>query len=84
VSALNITATGQQWLNANQLLDLQLQILRQPNRTLLEANEAIQSLLFKAQVNENETTGEQDPVIKLIDFVHPENNQFHRKAQENH
>jgi len=77
VSALNKMATGQQWLNVNQLLDLQSQILRQPNRTLLEANEAIQSLLFKAQVNENEITGEQDPVVKLIDFVHPENNQFH-------
>ncbi len=77
VSGLNKTTTGQQWLSANQLLDLQSQILRQPNRTLLGANEAIQALLFKAQVNVNEITGEQDPVVKLIDFVHPENNQFH-------
>lgn len=41
VSALNKTTIGQQWLSANQLQDLQSQILRQPNRTLLEANEAI-------------------------------------------
>ena len=56
--------------------DLQDHILRQPNRTLLEANEAIQKLLFKAQVDVNEATGEQDPVVKLIDFANPENNHF--------
>ncbi|RLA20012.1 MAG: type I restriction endonuclease subunit R, partial [Gammaproteobacteria bacterium] len=67
----------QPWLSDNQLQDLQTQILRLPNRTLLEANETIQALLFKAQVNENELTGEQDPVVKLIDFAHPENNQFY-------
>jgi len=63
--------------HGKQLHDLQDQLLRQPNRTLLEANEAIQKLLFKAQVNVNEITGEQDPVVKLIDFANPENNQFH-------
>jgi type I restriction enzyme, R subunit len=77
VSALNTTTTGQPWLTPKQLQDLQDQILRQPNRTLLEANEAIQKLLFKAQVDVNEITGEQDPVIKLIDFANPQNNQFH-------
>jgi type I restriction enzyme, R subunit len=77
VAALNTTATGQPWLTPKQLQDLQDQILRQPNRTLLEANEAIQKLLFKAQVDINEITGEQDPVVKLIDFANPKNNQFH-------
>jgi type I restriction enzyme R subunit len=76
VAALNTTAEGKTWLTAKQLQDLQDQILRQPNRTLLEANEAIQKLLFKAQVDVNEATGEQDPVVKLIDFVNPENNHF--------
>jgi type I restriction enzyme R subunit len=76
VAALNTTAEGKPWLTAKQLQDLQDQILRQPNRTLLEANEAIQKLLFKAQVDVNEITGEQDPVVKLIDFVNPENNHF--------
>ncbi|MCL7419943.1 MAG: HsdR family type I site-specific deoxyribonuclease [Methylobacter sp.] len=76
VTALNTTADGKPWLTGKQLQDLQDQILRQPNRTLLEANEAIQKLLFKAQVDVNEITGEQDPVVKLIDFAHPENNHF--------
>ncbi len=65
------------WLTDRQLEDLRSQILRQPNRTLLESNEAIQALLFKAQVDVNETTGEADPVVKLIDFEHPERNTFH-------
>jgi type I restriction enzyme R subunit len=76
VAALNITADGKPWLTDKQLQDLQDQLLRQPNRTLLEANEAIQKLLFKAQVDVNEITGEQDPVVKLIDFANPENNHF--------
>jgi len=76
VAALNLTADGNPWLTAKQLQDLQDQILRQPNRTLLEANEAIQKLLFKTQVDVNEVTAEQDPVVKLIDFVTPENNHF--------
>ncbi len=77
VAALNTAAWGQPWLTPKQLQDLKDQILRQPNRTLLEANEAIQKLLFKAQVDTNEVTGEQDPVVKLIDFANPQNNQFH-------
>ena len=65
------------WLTDRQLEDLRGQLLRQPNRTLLEANEAVQALLFKAQVDVNELTGESDPVVRLIDFRTPENNQFH-------
>jgi len=76
VAALNTDSEGKTWLTDKQLHDLQDQILRQPNRTLLEANEAIQKLLFKAQVDVNEITGEQDPVVKLIDFSNPENNHF--------
>jgi len=77
VHEINTTAAGESWLTDKQLHDLHDQILRQPNRTLLEANEAIQKLLFKAQVDVNEITGEQDPVVQLIDFANPENNQFH-------
>jgi type I restriction enzyme R subunit len=65
------------WLTDKQLEDLRSQILRQPNRTLLESNEEIQKLIFKAQVDVNEKTGEADPVVKLIDFQHPEKNTFH-------
>ncbi|MCK9293878.1 MAG: HsdR family type I site-specific deoxyribonuclease [Desulfobulbaceae bacterium] len=77
VAAINTTAAGEKWLTGKQLHDLYDQILRQPNRTLLEANEAIQKLIFKAQVDVNEITGEEDPVARLIDFATPENNQFH-------
>ncbi|AWF79513.1 type I restriction endonuclease subunit R [Microbulbifer sp. A4B17] len=77
VSSINKTNTGEEWLSKKQLHDLHDQISRQPNRTLLEANEAIQKLFFKAQVDVNEVTSEQDPVVKLIDFANPENNTFH-------
>jgi type I restriction enzyme, R subunit len=50
VTAINTTPTDQPWHTAKQLRDLQDQILRQPKRTLLEANEAIQKLLSKSQV----------------------------------
>ena len=77
VRSINLTADGRPWLTDTQLDDLRSQILRQPNRTLLEANEAVQSLLFKAQVERNDLTGEVDPVVRLIDFRHPETNTFH-------
>lgn len=77
ISVINQTPNGEQWLTPKQLQDLQDQILRQPKKTLLEANEAIQKLLFKAQVDTNHLTDEQDPIVKLIDFDYPEKNQFH-------
>ncbi|WP_077530287.1 type I restriction endonuclease subunit R [Vreelandella utahensis] len=76
VAAINPGKGGGTWLTDKQLLDLQEQLLRQPNRTLLEANEAVQRLLLKTQVDVNEETGEQDPVVRLIDFDTPENNHF--------
>lgn len=76
VAALNPGARGRTWLTDKQFIDVQEQLLRQPNRTLLEANEAVQKLLFKAQVDVNEETGEHDPVVRLIDFDKPENNHF--------
>jgi len=68
---------GKSWLTDRQLDDLRDQILRQPNRALLEANESIHVLLLKAQVDVNELTGESDPVVKLIDFANPGRNVFH-------
>jgi len=76
VKGINRTDDGRQWLTDAQIDDLRDQILRQPLRTLLEANEAVQALLFKAQVDRNELTDEVDPVVKLIDFAHPERNRF--------
>lgn len=77
VRAINRTEEGHEWLTDRQLEDLRGQLLRQPNRTLLEANEAVQALLLKAQVDLNELTGKADPVVRLIEFRTPENNQFH-------
>ena len=77
VRLLNLTSDGRVWLTDRQLDDLRDQILRQPSRTLLEANEAVQALFLKAQVDMNELTGEPDPVVQLIDFAHPERNVFH-------
>jgi type I restriction enzyme R subunit len=77
VRAINTTSDGTPWLTDRQLDDLRSQILRQPNRTLLEANEAAQALFLKAQVDRNELTGESDPVVQLIDFARPERNRFH-------
>jgi type I restriction enzyme R subunit len=76
VRKLNVTVDSQEWLTDPQLDDLRDQLLRQPNRSLLEANETVQALLFKAQVDRNELTGEQDPVVRLIDFANPERNSF--------
>lgn len=75
VRAINLTPDGKPWLTDRQLDDLRDQILRQPNHTLLEANETTQGLFLKAQVDRNEVTGEADPVVKLIDFAHPHPNQ---------
>lgn len=77
VRAINRTDDGREWLTDRQLEDLRSQLLRHPNRTLLEANEAVQAMLFKAQTDSNELTGEADPVVRLIDFHKPANNQFH-------
>jgi type I restriction enzyme, R subunit len=75
--ALNTTADGREWLTERQLAGLLDDIFRRPARSLLEANEAVQKLLFKAQVDRNEVTGEQDPTVRLIDFDSPERNRFH-------
>jgi type I restriction enzyme R subunit len=77
VRTINRTDDGREWLTDRQLEDLRSQLLRHPNRTLLEANEVVQSMLFKTQADGNELTDEADPVVRLIDFHNPANNQFH-------
>ncbi len=77
VRGLNRTADGREWLNERQLQILADDIFRQPNRSLLEANEEVQRLLFKAHADRNELTGEENPTVRLIDFEHPERNTFH-------
>ena len=64
ILSINLTGDGKPWLTNCQLDDLRDQILRQPNRNLLEANETAQGLFLKAQVDVNEVTGESDPVVQ--------------------
>jgi len=66
VRAINLTPDGKPWLTDRQLDDLRDQILRQPNRTLLEANEAIHALFLKAQVDHNELTVEEAPPRRAV------------------
>lgn len=68
---------GQDWLTERQLAGLIDEIFRQPGKGLLDANEAVQALLMKAQVDRNAVTGEKDPTVRLIDFANPERNTFH-------
>ena len=77
VRALNQTPDGQDWLSERQLAGLIDEIFRQPGKGLLDANEAVQALLMKAQVDRNEVTGEKDPTVHLIDFADPTRNTFH-------
>jgi type I restriction enzyme, R subunit len=77
VRAVNTLHDGSTWLTDRQLDELESQVFRQPQRTLLEANQAVHDLLLKAQVDVNEVTGEVDPVVRLIDFHRPERNTFH-------
>ena len=74
--AINRTEQGQPWLTDKQIDDLIDEILNQPAKSLVEANEAVLKLLYRAQVDVNEVTGEQYPNVKLIDFDHPERNHF--------
>lgn len=77
VSDINRSPDGRAWLTDAQLDDLLDQLTRQQaTKSLLEANEGVLKLLFRAQVDQNELTGEEGPNVKLIDFEHPERNRF--------
>ena len=73
---INRTEQGHPWLTDKQVGDLIDEILSQPAKSLLEANEAVLKLLFRTQVDVNEVTGEQYPNVKVIDFDHPDRNHF--------
>ena len=81
VSNLNVLGDGTPWLTPAQLDELELQFQRHPNRSLIEANQAVHQWLMKATVNVNQATGEADPVVRLVDFQHPQRNRFHAVNQ---
>jgi len=81
VKAINRTDDGQEWLTDEQLNDLHDELLNPPGKSLVEINQNILHFLlrdgeWKPTVDENDLTGEQNPDVKLIDFDHPERNDF--------
>ena len=81
VRAINTAADGRTWLTDKKLDVLHNDLFSHSGRSLVENNEAVFKLLFHSQVDANELTGEQYPNVKLIDFEHPERNQFHAVNQ---
>ena len=76
VRSLNLTEDGRPWLTDKQLDELYEQIARHPGNSLLEINENVLKLLFRAQVDLNELTKEEYPNVKLVDFHNPDRNSF--------
>lgn len=76
VRSINRTEDGQEWLTDRQLEALYDELTTQPDKSLLESNQNVLELLFKASADRNESTGEEDPVVKIIDFQNPLDNHF--------
>lgn len=76
VRAINVMDDGSTWLTDKQLEELFDEISGHTAGSLIEINEAVQKLLYRTQVDENEKTGDQYPNVKLIDFNNPLNNNF--------
>ncbi|MBU2513988.1 HsdR family type I site-specific deoxyribonuclease [bacterium] len=77
VRSINTTEDGKEWLTDHQLEELYQELTDQAGKSLLEANKDVLDCLYKIQVDSNEITGEEYPVVKLIDFEVPENNSFY-------
>ncbi|QDT59461.1 Type-1 restriction enzyme R protein [Stieleria bergensis] len=76
VRKINTTEDGQTWLTDKQLEEVYEDVSGRTTGSLIEINEAVQQLLYRTQVDENELTGEQYPNVQLIDFQNPLNNNF--------
>lgn len=76
VSALNTLEDGTPWLTDSQLETLFDDFSHFDTTDLLKANETFLSRLYKWQVDSNELTGEQDPVVNIIDFDNWQANSF--------
>lgn len=75
------TVYGQPWLAPNQLEHIYEDVIaaEKSSLSLLEANKTVFEKLIgktKTTVDENKTTGEQNPLVKLIDFNQWKNNEF--------
>lgn len=74
---INLTEDGHSWLTEKQIDDVLREVTTQPGVGLLEANKNIHELLTKnTTTNINELTGEQSPLVRLMDFRNPERSSF--------
>ena len=76
VRDINRTESDETWLTDSQLEQLYDDFTDFGTQKPLPANEECLSRLFKWQVDENTVTGEQDPVVKIIDFDNWDVNSF--------
>lgn len=77
IKAINKTVDGHEWLTDDQLDTVLDEVTAHHGKKLFEANKDIFHLLTKnTRVRENALTGEQDPIVRLIDFDNWENNSF--------
>ena len=77
VKRINRTEDGREWLTEKQLDEVWREISQHPGKPLLEANRTIFDLLTaNTTVASNELTGESSPLVRLVDFRHPERNRF--------
>ncbi|WP_421419234.1 type I restriction endonuclease subunit R [Pseudoalteromonas lipolytica] len=76
VHRINTTDEDKPWLTDSQLDVLLDNVTDFGTQKLLAANEEFIGRLHKWQIDRNELTGEEDPVVKLIDFENWEKNSF--------
>jgi len=77
IKRINLTDDGREWLTDKQIDDVYRELTLYPGQQLLEVNRAIHKLLTKNTVVAiNELTDEHSPLVRLIDFKHPERNHF--------
>ena len=77
IKSINKTADGREWLTDDQLESVLDEVTTHHGKKLFEANKDIFHLLTKnTRVRENTLTGEQDPIVRLIDFNNWKNNSF--------
>ncbi len=75
------TIDNKPWLTSKQLEEIYQGVIaiEKTNLSLLEANKVVFEKLIgkiKTTVSQNDITGEQNPLVKLIDFEHWEDNEF--------
>jgi len=75
VNSINLHE-GKPWLSPEQLEGLYEDFTNFGVRSVLENNQQFIERLTKWQVDENTLTGEQNPVVKIIDFDHWQANSF--------